>query len=125
MLSGNTLEFDKSEKIYCQSIEIYDGKIIGKFVADVDGQQKQIAFNIEPRLNDVYLDRILDFEDRSMLAVKSFSIEDFVVEKVVDDVANKIRMEIAKREQQKREEAQRKLQQKEAAKRAINLKQIQ
>ena len=60
-----------------------------------------------------------------MLAVKSFSIEDFVVEKVIDDVANKIRMEIAKREQQKREEAQRKLQQKEAAKRAINLKQIQ
>lgn len=125
LLSGNTLEFDKSEKIYCQSIEIYDGKIIGKFVADVDGQQKQIAFNIEPRLNDVYLDRILDFEDKSMLAVKSFSIEDFVVEKIVDDVANKIRMETAKREQQKREEAQRKLQQKEAAKRAINLKQIQ
>lgn len=47
------------------------------------------------------------------------------MEKVIDDVANKIRMEIAKREQQKREEAQRKLQQKEAAKRAINLKQIQ
>ena len=118
LLSGNTLKFDKSEKIYCQSIEIYDGKIIGKFVADVDGQQKQIAFNIEPRLNEVYLGRILDFEDRSMLTVKSLSIEDFVLEEVV-------RMEIAKREQQKREEAQKKLQQKEAAKRAINLKQIQ
>lgn len=125
LLSGNTFKFDKSKKIYCQSIEIYDGKITGKFVTDVDGQQKQIAFNIEPCLNDVYLDRILDFEDRSMLAVKSFSFKDFVLEKVVDDVANKIQMEIAKREQQKQEEAQRSLQQKEAAKRAINLKQIQ